>query len=510
VTRYRGRWLTAPLGVVVALACSSPAQARIYWANQASTSIGAANADGTGVNQSLIGGASAPVGVAVDGVHIYWAHGGGSGRIGRAKLDGSEVNQAFVTTAAPPQGVAVDALSVYWTQTVSGAGHVAFAALDGSAVNQSYLPTGPAPCGVAVDPDKEYWADGGDPGSIGRAHGAFTPTQGFVTGVRDPCGVADTPTYVYWASRAGNAIGRARVDGTETVQTFLSLPSPCGVAVDGAHIYWSSPASGTIGRANLDGSGANPNFITGAQSPCGIAVDASVDPSPPSYAFPTTRVGGGSSQAFFIRDSSSSPLAVTRVAFAGPDRGDFVVIGDSCLVSVTPTAGGCIVNVRFTPTGEGRRRGSLRVISSASNSPTDIPLTGVATDPRPPRFRAAAVRPPTLRLSSRSRRAPGATFAYTLSKRARVTFTIQRASAGRVLAGRCRPSRAGRARGRRCTLLLRVGRLVRSSHGGPNRKRFSGRIGRRLLGRGRYRVRMSATDQAGRRSQPRIVRFRVV
>ena len=43
-----------------------PAAAHIYWATLAG-SIGRANLDGTGVNQSFIGGISVPVGVAIGG-----------------------------------------------------------------------------------------------------------------------------------------------------------------------------------------------------------------------------------------------------------------------------------------------------------------------------------------------------------------------------------------------------------------------------------------------------------
>jgi virginiamycin B lyase len=46
------------------------------------------------------------------------------------------------------------------------------------------------------------------------------------------------------------------------------------VAVDSGHIYWTnSEVTGTIGRADLDGQNVNQNFITGAVTPDGVAVD---------------------------------------------------------------------------------------------------------------------------------------------------------------------------------------------------------------------------------------------
>jgi hypothetical protein len=90
-----------------------------------------------------------------------------------------------------------------------------------------------------------------------------------------------------------------------------------------------------------------------------------------------------------------------------------------------------------------------------------------------------------------ARVARGTRFRYTLSEAARVTLKIQRALPGR--------------RGRYGT----VGTLKRSGAKGANRIRFSGRIGRRALRRGRYRAVIRAVDAAGNRSGRRTARFRV-
>ena len=55
-----------------------------------------------------------------------------------------------------------------------------------------------------------------------------------------------------------------------------------------------------------------------------------------------------------------------------------------------------------------------------------------------------------------------------------------------------------------------AGKLVRTGKKGANRLKFSGRIGRRALKRGRYRAVITATDAAGNRSAPRRVKFRIV
>ncbi len=55
----------------------------VYWASQTGTTIGRANLDGTGVDQSFIGGANRPCGVAVDGADVYWSTGASVARSAR-------------------------------------------------------------------------------------------------------------------------------------------------------------------------------------------------------------------------------------------------------------------------------------------------------------------------------------------------------------------------------------------------------------------------------------------
>ena len=93
----------------------------IYWSNGC-CAIGRANLDGSGATLSFIAGTTSPVtsklGVAVDGGHLYWANitleAGKTGTtIGRANIDGSGVDQSFIGGASEPYGVAVDGQHVF-------------------------------------------------------------------------------------------------------------------------------------------------------------------------------------------------------------------------------------------------------------------------------------------------------------------------------------------------------------------------------------------------------------
>jgi Divergent InlB B-repeat domain len=277
--------LVATLGV---LALPGSAGAFVYWANH--DSIGRANLDGSGVDQSFIPLRGANLcSVGVDGGHVYWGSGDYTGFIGRANLGGTGVNRSFISLGLfhVPCGVAVDSAHLYWPDTAgSSVPSIGRASLNGTGVDPSFITGAGSACGFAVDGGHVYWGRAPELGaSIARANLNGTGVDESFIPVHDnffdrPCGVAVDGGHVYWA-RSNNvlegvdSIGRANLNGSGVEQNFITGASdPCGVAVDGGHIYWANTGTDTIGRANLDGSGVNQNFITVAPfASCGVAVD---------------------------------------------------------------------------------------------------------------------------------------------------------------------------------------------------------------------------------------------
>jgi hypothetical protein len=109
------------------------------------------------------------------------------------------------------------------------------------------------------------------------------------------------------------------------------------------------------------------------------------------------------------------------------------------------------------------------------------------------------------------RRVPrGTKIRFRLSEAAKVKLVIERKLPGRKtrrrVGGRLRtvcvrPTRALR-RARRCTRYVRAGTLTRTyAVAGAKTVSFSGRIGRRKLKVGKYRLTLTATDGAGNRSR---------
>jgi hypothetical protein len=158
----------------------------IYWAEPFAGTIGRANAaDGSGVDSRFIvtaGGACSPMsgigtrGLAVDSTHIYWTN-PDQDTIGRANLDGSGVDQSFITGLQDPWDVAVSGPNLYWTS--AGTGTIGHAQLDGTdalvpgSATSSFI-TGLTPSDADAGPaaiaaqGNELYFDNGD-GWIGRA-----------------------------------------------------------------------------------------------------------------------------------------------------------------------------------------------------------------------------------------------------------------------------------------------------------------------------------------------------
>jgi len=91
----------------------------------------------------------------------------------------------------------------------------------------------------------------------------------------------------------------------------------------------------------------------------------------------------------------------------------------------------------------------------------------------------------------------GTLVSYLDSQPATATFTIWRAATGRRAAGRCEaPSRHNRSR-EQCARYLRAGHFNHDDTAGPNRFRFTGRVGGRSLAAGRYRLEAIAHNSAG-------------
>jgi hypothetical protein len=119
--------------------------------------------------------------------------------------------------------------------------------------------------------------------------------------------------------------------------------------------------------------------------------------------------------------------------------------------------------------------------------------------------------PVRLRATDAGRRVKrGTRFVYTVSEPAEVRIVIERSLPGRRSGKRCVKPTARNRGARRCRRYRKVTTLRTPAPAGRRATRFSGRVRRRALARGRYRARLVAIDPAGGRSPERRLRFRIV
>ncbi len=120
----------------------------------------------------------------------------------------------------------------------------------------------------------------------------------------------------------------------------------------------------------------------------------------------------------------------------------------------------------------------------------------VPPDRAPPKLTALKVSPGRLRVGAR------ASIRFTLTEAARVRMRVERALAGKRRGRSCvKPTRRLR-RARSCTRYVSAGTITASGRPGANRVPFTGRIGRRALRPGRYRLTVTAIDPARNASKP--------
>jgi hypothetical protein len=154
-----------------------------------------------------------------------------------------------------------------------------------------------------------------------------------------------------------------------------------------------------------------------------------------------------------------------------------------------------------------------RAIAVAGGEP---PPAGGLLDKTPPVFLSASVKPKTFAVDPNgaaeqlvAASAKGTTFSYALSEPARVVFSVDRTIQGRKVGRKCRKQTPTNRKGKRCRLRTTVGRFAKPSTTGPNKKKFSGRMGKRRLKPAAYRVLLIATDAAGNKSPAKVLTIRV-
>lgn len=104
----------------------------------------------------------------------------------------------------------------------------------------------------------------------------------------------------------------------------------------------------------------------------------------------------------------------------------------------------------------------------------------------------------------------GTSFRYTLTEAATVNFRIERKKPARLVKGKCRRVTKANSGKKKCLLFRLRGSRSQAGKAGANRLRWNGKLKGKPLPPGAYRATVVATDQAGGRSAPKTVGFRIL
>jgi uncharacterized repeat protein (TIGR01451 family) len=264
--------------------------------------------------------------------------------------------------------------------------------------------------------------------------------------------------------------------GTDMSITSTATPDPVGVGNDLTYVLEvknnsASPGTSVNVQDNLP-AGVNVVSVTPSQGSCtsGATVNCTLG---------SVLGGATATVTIVVRPQAAGTLVNTATVSASQPDG--IPENNSTSTSTTATAGG----------GGGGPGGDTTapVFLSARVTNAVFSVLGASASGGAPR---------------------GTTFIYSLSEAAQVVIRIHAKKPGRRVGGRCRrPTRTNRTRPR-CTRFVLFGRLTDDADAGQNRRRFSGRIGKKKMRPGRYRARLVATDASGNKSKRRDLNLRVV
>jgi hypothetical protein len=172
---------------------------------------------------------------------------------------------------------------------------------------------------------------------------------------------------------------------------------------------------------------------------------------------------------------------------------------------------------------DGTHAFAVRAVDQAGYADPTPATRAFAVDTRPPpaalpvlsalklvpsRFAVAPRTRPKHR--TRPHAARGTSIHFGLSVSARVTFAVVRQQSGRRSGKRCVPAHGKVPRRQRCTRLVNAGRFARTAKRGANRTAFSGRLGRKALTPGSYRLTATPIDAQRHAGRRRSARFTII
>ena len=160
-----------------------------------------------------------------------------------------------------------------------------------------------------------------------------------------------------------NSCGTTLPAGSDCSVSLTFSPSAAGQQSDSVQIVYGSPANTQL--VGLTGYGTMPS--------------ASVAPS--SLNFGNQSMQTTTLKTETLANTGAGPLANISAAITGTNAGDFSISTDNCSGTTLPSNSNCSIAVAFSPAGSGLRSAVLNIASNAPQTPQQVALTGIGTQP---------------------------------------------------------------------------------------------------------------------------------
>ncbi len=420
-----------------------------------------------------------------------------------------------------PERIALGPDGNLWV-TVAGPTEVARITPAG-AVTEFDVPTLEGAVGIGAGPDGKVWV------TFSTKVGRFDPAdpvgsaEAFAADVVSGQNLVTGPDGNLWTPSADKLL-RITPAATPVVTAFTILTAGVDIASGGGQLWVSDVNGGEVVSATTDG--VPTRYPTGG-NPRGVAIGPGgqvgyTDTNPPHSAGrivpgglprPTLVAPGtdpygmtaGADGAYWFAQPFGNNLGRLTTDGAYSEFGDFGPEAGPRYVVAGP---GNTLWVAL----QGLNGNDAKQVARVSGLEPPPPIV-IADPPAPnvaPELTALKVAPKRFRVA-KGATAVGTTVHFSLSEAATVKLTFERKATGRKRGGKCvKPTRVLRA-AKRCTRWVAAGSLTqRDLAAGKRSVAFSGRIGRRALRPGSYRVTAVATDGGKLSSKPRRAPFRIL
>ena len=282
--------------------------------------------------------------------------------------------------------------STSWQNTINAvvaAGAVVVVAAGNDNVDLASTPVSPAVCNNVIsvaavnrNGGRAYYSNYGSTVKIAAPGGAqsFSNDPNGVlstlnTGTTIPIASPGGDTYKYYQ---GTSMATPHVVG---VVSLMLAANPGLTPAQVLTVLQSSARAFPTGTgSDCTDSTCGAGIINAAAAVAAAGVGVMV-PSPANLNFGSITVGGtATSQIVTVTNTDSDSVTLSSsnsVTVSGGNAADFSMTGGTCANNLVLNQGqSCTVSVSFTPSAVGTRTANLVIASSATNSPTSVPMSG--------------------------------------------------------------------------------------------------------------------------------------